>query len=80
MLQKFSENSFLMGAASGCCQTNDPKHQFSFGGYVYEVKNDKNQFHLSRTFSVVLRVQNFYAFLDNYAHSIGILEFHRSKY
>ena len=44
------------------------------------VENNKNQFYLNNTFIVVLHIQYFHAFLDNYAHSIGILEFQRSKY
>ena len=30
-----------MTAEEGCCQTNEPKHQYSFDGYVYQVTKER---------------------------------------
>ena len=43
----------------GCCQTNEPKHQYSFDGYVYEVTNERHSVRAASRFSLnVLRFES----------------------
>ena len=28
--------------ADGCCQTNEPEHQYSYDGYVYEATKERH--------------------------------------
>ncbi len=42
-----------------CCQTNKPKHQYSFDVYFYEINNERHSVRTaSRLISKVLRFQN----------------------
>ena len=43
----------------GCCQTNEPKHQYSFDGYVYEVTKQRHSVRAASRFSLnVLRFES----------------------
>ena len=46
-------------ATQRCCQTNEPKHQYSFDGYVYEVTNERHSVRAASRFSLnVLRFES----------------------
>ena len=54
-------DSLLKSAArrDGCCQTNEPKHQYSFDENVYEVTKDRHSVRAASRFSLkVLRVDS----------------------
>ena len=41
-----------------CCQTNEPKHQYSFDAHVYEVTKERHSVRAASRFSLnVLRVE-----------------------
>ena len=43
----------------GCRQTNEPKHQYSFDGYVYEVTKERHSVRAASRFSLnVLRFES----------------------
>ena len=43
----------------GCCQTNEPKHQYSFDDYFYEVTNERHSVRAaSRLSLIVLRFES----------------------
>ena len=43
--------------AKGCCQTNEPKHQYLVDGYFYEVTNERHSVRAASRFS--LNVERF---------------------
>ena len=46
-------------AIEGCCQTNEPKHQYSFDEYFYEVTNERHSVSAASRFSLnVLRFES----------------------
>ena len=43
----------------GCCQTKEPKHQYSFGGFFYEVTNERHSVRAASRLSLnVLRFES----------------------
>ena len=49
----------LSHAYQRCCQTNEPKHQYSFDGYVYEVTKERHSVRAASRFSLnVLRFES----------------------
>ena len=48
-----------MTAEEGCCQTNEPKHQYSFDGYVYQVTKERHSVRAASRLSLnVLRFES----------------------
>ena len=46
------------GVSQRCCQTKEPKHQYSFDGYVYEVTKERHSVRAASRFSLnVLRFE-----------------------
>ena len=47
------------GTVLGCCQTNEPNHQYSFDEYVYEVTKERHSVRAASRFSLnVLRFES----------------------
>ena len=43
----------------GCCQTNEPKHEYSFDVYIYKVTKERNSVRAASRFSLkVLRFES----------------------
>ena len=52
-------SQFQRRLAEGCCQTNEPKHQYLVDGYFYEVNNERHSVRAASRFSLnVLRFES----------------------
>ena len=50
---------FDLSDISGCCQTNEPKHQYSFNEYLYEVTKERHSVRAASRLSLnVLRFES----------------------